>query len=107
MSRYNIERQEYQDLQLHRWVMPAELAAVASSFVLNFGGDRSKGSLKKSVINDIAFVVLSDDDPVAGERLSFASWSKQGSWAATLRSFDEKRSARAVGSHGWVASLLS
>jgi hypothetical protein len=60
-------------------------------------GDRSEGALEEGVVDDVALVVFTFDDPVAGIGLALSGVGEDGSRLGALRGVNEKRSASAKG----------
>ena len=64
-----------------------------ASLVRRFGAHWCEGALKERVINYIALVVFSFDDPVAGKDLALADIGEEDGSVLTLSCFYEKGSA--------------
>src|SRR3981189_2399250 len=75
------------------------LAAVVAAFARGLPGDRGKGALEEGVVDDVALVIFSFDDPVAGIGFSLSGVGKDDGGAEALRGVDEKRSAGAKRVH--------
>ena len=77
----------------------AKLTAVLPAFGQGLPGDGGEGALEESVVNNVALVVFSFDDPVAGIGVTRAGAGEDRSGLSALRGVYEKRSAGAKGVH--------
>ena len=75
------------------------LTAVVAAFAGGFPGDGSKGALEEGVVDDVAFVIFSFDDPVAGIGFALSGVGEDRGGAEALGGVDEKRSAGAERVH--------
>jgi len=75
------------------------LAAVVAAFAGGLPGDRGKGALEESVVDDIALVIFAFDDPVAGIGFALPGVGEDEGGVEALRGVDEKRSAGAKRIH--------
>ena len=66
----------------------AELAAVVATFARWFPRDGSKGALEEGVVDDVAFVILAFDDPVAGVSFALSGVGEDEGGVEALRSVD-------------------
>ena len=64
------------------------LTAVVTTFVRGLPGDRSKGALEEGVVDDVAFVILSFDDPVAGIGFALSAVGEDHCGVEALRGVD-------------------
>jgi hypothetical protein len=65
-----------------------ELAAVVATFARWFPRDGSKGALEEGVVDDVAFVILAFDDPVAGVSFALSGVGEDEGGVEALRSVD-------------------
>jgi hypothetical protein len=73
------------------------LTAVLSSFIRRLPRDGSEGALEERVVDNVALLVFSFDDPVAGVRVSTTAAGEEGSGSGALCGIYEKWSACAKG----------
>jgi hypothetical protein len=67
-----------------------KLAAVVAAFARGFPGNRSKSALEEGVVDDVALVIFSFDDPVAGIGFALSGVGEDDGWVEALRGVDEK-----------------
>jgi hypothetical protein len=70
-----------------------------AAFAGRFPGDRSKGALEEGVVDDVAFVIFSFDDPVAGIGFALSGVCEDEGGVEALGGLDEKGSAGAKRAH--------
>ena len=75
-----------------------QLTAVVASFGHRLPWDGGKCALEESVIDDIALVIFTFDDPVTGKDLAFADIGEDDGWLAALCCSNEKGPAGPIGS---------
>jgi hypothetical protein len=67
-----------------------KLAAVVAAFARGFPGNRSKSALEEGVVDDVALVIFSFDDPVAGIGFALSGVGEDDGGVEALRGVDEK-----------------
>ena len=70
-----------------------------AAFARGFPGDRGKGALEEGVVDDVALVIFSFDDPVAGIGFALSGVGEDEGGVEALRGVDEKGSAGAKRVH--------
>ena len=70
-----------------------------ATFVGGLPGDRGEGALEEGVVDDVALVIFSFDDPVAGIGFALSGVGKDDGGVEALGGVDEKRSAGAKSVH--------
>src|SRR5580704_3204916 len=75
------------------------LAAVVTAFVGGLPGDRGKGSLEEGVVDDVALVIFSFDDPVAGIGFALSGVGEDEGRVEALCGVDKKGPAGAKRVH--------
>jgi len=83
------------------------LAAVVAAVARGLPGDRGKGALEESVVDDVALVIFSFDDPVAGVGFALPGVGEDDGGAEALCGVDEKRSTGAKCVHQTLLAALS
>jgi hypothetical protein len=82
------------------------LAAVVAAFARGLPGDRGKGALEEGVVDDVALVIFSFDDPVAGIGFALSGVGENEGGAKALRGVDEKGPAGAKRVHETLLAAL-
>ena len=82
------------------------LAAVVAAFAGGLPGDRGKGALEEGVVDDVALVIFSFDDPVAGIGFALSGVGENEGGAKALRGVDEKGPAGAKRVHETLLAAL-
>jgi hypothetical protein len=75
------------------------LAAVVAAIARGLPGDRGKGALEEGVVDDVALVIFSFDDPVAGVGFALPGVGEDEGGVEALCGVDEKWPAGAKGIH--------
>jgi hypothetical protein len=70
-----------------------------AAFAGRLPGDWDKGALEEGIVNDVAFVILAFDDPIAGIGFALTGVGEDEGGVEALRGIDEKGSAGAKRVH--------
>ena len=83
-----------------------KLAAVVTAFAGWLPGDWGEGALEEGVVDDVALVIFSFDDPVAGIGFALSGVGEDEGGVEALRGVDEKGPAGAKRVHETLLAAL-